>query len=199
VLMLCTLGTGSRIEGASPPQDREKDWAAVGSLPRGTHVKLAQRSGVSLDGRLEDWSDDAVTVRTKTGNVKAPRATVVRVVRVSGSDRTRRAGWGFLAGAIAGAVQGGALVRSNRGAWITVLSAGWGAVGAAIGAASGGHRESVIYESPGSGAGAVGVNERSTDSRFAGRDSRFVIRGLGDSGIRDCPIGDSGLGISDWG
>lgn len=156
-LMLYAIGTGSRIEGASPPQDREKDWAAVGSLPRGTHIKLTQRSGLSIEGRLEDWSDDALTVRTPTGNVKAPRATVVRVVRVSGSDRTRRAGWGFLAGAVAGAAQGGALVLSNRGAWITVLAAGWGAIGAAIGAASGGHRESVIYESPGSGGGAVGV------------------------------------------
>jgi len=150
VVMVCALGMGSRIHGESLGQKRANDWTAVGSVPRGTHVKVAQRIGPPVDGRLEDWSDDAITVRTRTGNAKLSRATIVRVVQVSGSQRSRRAGWGFLVGAAAGAIQGGALVESNRGAWMVALAAGWGSIGALIGAASGSHHESIIYESAGS-------------------------------------------------
>jgi hypothetical protein len=92
VLMLCAIGMGSRVQSQSPAQNHS-DWRAVRFLPMGTHVKVAQRSGPSLEGRLKDWTEDDITVRARTGDVKVPRVDVVRLVRISGTNRSRRAAW----------------------------------------------------------------------------------------------------------
>ncbi len=121
------------------------DWATVVGLRTGVQVRVELSSSGRVEGRLARADEHGLTLAHGDAVRAVARADVRRVITV-GHRKTEKAG----RGAIIGGVLGGALglvAETNRAAWSAILAAGWGAVGALIGAADGfvDREEVVIY------------------------------------------------------
>ena len=129
---------------AQLPAEQDASWSGLSQLPPHTSVRMLLCDGSTRRTRIQSWSADGLLVVSSGDQVRIDRADISQVVRLS-SNRAKRAKLGLLVGATLGAVQGATLVKSNRGQWTVSLAAAWGGIGAAIGAASGGTQESVLY------------------------------------------------------
>lgn len=113
-----------------------QNWESVKRVGRDTKIRVTERSGAATIGSFQSASDSHVDVLTIGGAVQIARDEIYRVERMSAEGRARGAKIGFVIGAVAGATLGAATTKSNRVPWAVTLGAGWGGVGALIGAVS---------------------------------------------------------------
>ncbi len=86
-----------------------------------------------------------MTVANRSVDIR--REDVRRVHRVSGRNVGRLALRGLGIGAAGGATLGAVATTTNKAQWSAFMALGWGAIGAAIGAISGMHRDRIlVYE-----------------------------------------------------
>ena len=118
------------------------------NLVEGTMLQVERRAGGIVGGSLQSVDADRLVLDAAGGPVELLRTTIGRIVRLGARTTARSAKRGFVIGAVIGATQGALTVETNRGAWIGLLAAIEGSVGAVIGAIHGaGKRERMlIYE-----------------------------------------------------
>jgi hypothetical protein len=124
--------------------EQDTYWAELARLPRGSLIKLVRCEGATIRGQMILWTTNSVVLDTSGSQTPIDRASISQIFRIS-SNRATRARWGFVTGATLGAVQGLALTKSNREQWAFLFAAGWGGVGAAIGALTGGQETHVYH------------------------------------------------------
>ena len=141
----CAPRSGAPLSPASLVRD---DWTAVTQVHTGSAVRVTSRANVSLEGRLVAADVSHIAVRTRSGEIRLAR-TEVQTVWAERRQTKRGAKIGFGAGAIAGIAAGLVATRSNRLPWALMLGAGWGGIGALIGALEAPHGSVVIYTAGG--------------------------------------------------
>ena len=146
LVAMMTSACGQRsVAPVVVPRDAEQAWRAVGETAKRTELRIALRDGKTTSGALLDWSPAHLAIVRQDG-VKRIQRQEIRQISVVRSNRGRSAARGLLIGASAGAAQGMLLTQSNRGAFSLAFAAGWGAIGAGIGALAGGQHVTVVYE-----------------------------------------------------
>lgn len=130
------------------------DWSALARRANGRMVRVEATGNRVVPGRLVRVTNDALGIWQGASDRTFARPEVRRVVLVQ-RQTSNGAARGLAIGAIAGGLVGGLAAESNRAPWAFVMALGWGAIGAAIGAASGfsESRETVVYEAPTGSAG----------------------------------------------
>jgi hypothetical protein len=118
---------------AQPLQD---DWDAVKALSAGTTVRIQQSGGRQVEGPVVSVDDAAIAILASGKTFSFDRQSVQQIDRLL-RPVSKRAGLGLLIGASGGAVLGYSTAETNRGLWTALMAAGWGAVGALIGAVDG--------------------------------------------------------------
>ena len=118
---------------AQPLQD---DWEAVKALNAGATVRIQQLGGRQVEGRLVSVDDAVIAIVAEGMTFSFERQSVRQIDRLA-RHVSKRAGLGLLIGAGGGAALGYATAETNRGLWTALMAAGWGAVGALIGAVDG--------------------------------------------------------------
>ena len=125
-------------------------WERVKLIEEGKKVQVKLLSGKTLNGTMEAWSTDGLSIRQgKDKLVPVAKADVTQVAFVTGMSRGRKAAW---AGGITGGVVGGLFVAaclpencdSELAALAVLVTAFWAAVAAGIAALFPQHKE-VIY------------------------------------------------------
>jgi uncharacterized protein YcfJ len=135
-LMLMTIvGSGCAARSAvtlgnvSAPDD----WSAVTTLAIGSSLRIEVSAEPSTTGRLVSVQTNQVTISSGSSPRIFLRSEIRRIVLVQ--RRTgQKAKRGLFIGAIAGGIVGGLTTESNQGSWAAFMAAGWGAIGAALGA-----------------------------------------------------------------
>lgn len=132
------------------PDDGQVSWETVLALPAGTLLQVETGSGEKIEGHVRSVSGNRLLLDTGNTPVDLSQDATRRVVRLGARKTGQYARRGFLIGAGAGAAMGGFGAESNRGAWMTFLAAGWGAIGAAIGALDGVRTRdaTLVYQAP---------------------------------------------------
>jgi hypothetical protein len=88
-----------------PVQGRDKaQWGNLQSLQSDQKVTLTQTSGREVKGRFREFSERAITIQTKTGDISVQRADVQQVTTGSGLIRMRNSAIGMGIGAGVGAL-----------------------------------------------------------------------------------------------
>jgi hypothetical protein len=82
----------------------KSSWANVENLRPGSKLTVIQSDEHREKGRFRQASEQAITIRTKRGNVEIARAQVVKITSPSKQRRLRNAGIGAGAGAGIGAL-----------------------------------------------------------------------------------------------
>ena len=143
----CAHGNGTHLGGIGRAADCPVGtWESVQGVSGGTRISVAQVGGASTEGEVVSVNGNGLVVSSKGKAVEIPRTAVEQVAVVTGVDHATGAKWGFLVGAGAGALVGGLAVESKRGAWMLMLSEGWGALGAVVGALGSESQSQVIYQ-----------------------------------------------------
>ena len=132
------------------PDNGQASWETVLALPVGTLLQVETRSGERFEGCVQPVSGKGLLLHTGKTSVELSQDATRKVVQLSARKTGQRARRGFLIGAGLGAAMGGFGAESNRVAWMTALAAGWGAIGAAIGALDGVRTRdaTLVYQSP---------------------------------------------------
>lgn len=146
VAILSSGGCAARSAAASGNASAPDDWSAVTRLAPGTTLRVEVSAGSSTTGRLVSAQTNQVTIWVGSLQRTFLRPEIRRVVLVQ--RRTgQKAKRGFIIGAIAGGLVGGLTTESNQVPWAAFLAAGWGAIGAAIGASDGffDREETLVY------------------------------------------------------
>jgi len=120
------------------------DWTAVANTAAGAQVRLDLVGAATEKGELARIDATHVVI-VAGGETKPFPRDVMRRIFVR-SERKGAAKQGFLVGFGVGALQGYALTRSNRVLLAALFGAGWGALGAGVGAIRGiGEDETLVY------------------------------------------------------
>jgi hypothetical protein len=132
------------------PDNGQTSWETVLALPVGTFLQVETGSGEKIEGHVRSVSGNRLLLDTGNAAVELSQDATQRVVRLGARKTGQRARRGFLIGAGLGAAMGGFGAKSNRLAWMTFLAAGWGAIGAAIGALDGVKTRdaTLVYQAP---------------------------------------------------
>jgi hypothetical protein len=145
VVVVCTLGT------AAEGQDRH-DWQSLGQLRAGDSIRLSLKTGPA-EGAFQNWTPQQVTA----GTVTARREDVLKIERFrpGGRGRGKSAAVGALIGFGGGFAIGASVGGCHQGEFLCphisrgVFGAGFGFVGATVGAAIGAllprHTKELIY------------------------------------------------------
>lgn len=147
----CAARSAAALESVPAPHD----WSAVAGLATGSAIRVEISAGPSTTGRLVSVQMNQVTILAGGSQQKFLRPEIHRVVLVQ--RRTgQKAKRGLMVGAIAGGLVGGLATKSNSVPWAAFLAAGWGAIGAAIGASDGfsDRKETLVYVATNTTAGA---------------------------------------------
>jgi hypothetical protein len=150
------LGFSILILGTALTARDLTDWQNLRQLSATRGIEVVKKDGEAVKGSLARFSDDAITLQTKQGEVTVVRTDVSRV-RLR-SHRTRNtligAGIGAGAGAAVGAGLGVRLENESGGDFANLKGAvigGFAAAGALVGAITGtflGGRHAEIYRAP---------------------------------------------------
>jgi uncharacterized protein YcfJ len=138
----CAARSAVAVSSALAPDD----WSAVTRLATGTALRVEVLAEPSTMGRLVSVQTDQVTISSRSSQRTFLRPEIRRVALVQ--RRTgEKAKRGLVIGAIAGGLVGGLTTESNRGSWAAFMAAGWGAIGAVIGASDGffDREETLVY------------------------------------------------------
>lgn len=138
----CAARSAVALGNAAAPDD----WSAVTRLATGSALRVEVSAEPSTTGRLVSAQTNQVTISAGSSQRTFLRPEIRRVVLVQ--RRTgQKAKRGFIIGAIAGGLVGGLGTKSNQVPWAAFLAAGWGAIGATIGASDGffDREETLVY------------------------------------------------------
>lgn len=116
---------------------KRSSWAAVQALPAGSSVSVQLWTSPALEGDIVSSNGEQLVVLLGGAAIRLQRLAIRRITLVGNRTVARRARWGFLIGAIAGATVGATTAETNRGRWALFLSGGWGGLGALFGAIDG--------------------------------------------------------------
>jgi len=136
---------------AAPAATRDDaDWNNLKTLKPGQRIGVIQADGKRTEGAFAGFSDVAITIRTDT-DVALPKDSVARVYRKPRLNRAIRTALGAGIGVAFGAVLNGTIGQYLRNEAHDTSPALWigagAAVGAGIGAASGGS-DRTVYRRP---------------------------------------------------
>ena len=146
LMAIFSSGCAARSVVALRNAPASDDWSAVTRLATGTSLRVEVSAEPSTTGRLVSVQANQVTISSGSWQRTFLRPEIRRVVLVQ--RRTgEKAKRGLVIGAIAGALVGGLTTESNQGSWAAVMAAGWGAIGAVIGASDGffDREETLVY------------------------------------------------------
>jgi hypothetical protein len=121
-------------------------WSPVRALPNGARIEVEHGSAAST-GRFEAADAGRLVMLVDGTRVEIDRASIGRVLQRTHARRT----WalrGLLVGAGAGAIWGAVSTVTNQVPWSLTLGAGWGGLGAVIGALTAPERHVVVYRAP---------------------------------------------------
>jgi len=126
-------------------------WERVKLIEDGKKVQVKLLSGVTVNGKMEGWSTDGLSVRQgKNRVVPVAKADIAQVAMVGGMSRGRKALWagGIVGGGLGGVLVAGCASSGGCDVPLAALFAGsvllYGGVAAGIAALFPQHRE-VIY------------------------------------------------------
>lgn len=130
-------------------------WERTKLIEQGKNVSVKLHSGQMLQGRMESWNTDGLSVRQGNDKVvPVAKSDVAQVAMVTGMSRGRKAAYaGLIAGGIGGGLTAVACVNSSSTCDVppAALAAGgalvWGGIAAGIAALFPQHKE-VIYAAP---------------------------------------------------
>ncbi len=90
-------------------------WERLKLIENGKKVQVKLHSGKTLNGKMEEWRTDGVSVRQgKNKVVAAAKADVAEVAMVSGMSRKRKFAWGAgITGGVYSGLLGGACAASR--------------------------------------------------------------------------------------
>lgn len=127
----------------------QHEWAAVIRLETGNTIRVENAAGDAIEGQFVRASSDDVTITMGSGAQTLLRATVQRLLLLE-RRTAQKAKRGWLVGTVAGGLVGALATKSNRVPWTLFMSAGWGAIGAGIGASDGffDRKASTVYQAP---------------------------------------------------
>ncbi len=117
-------------------QGLQDDWDAVKALRAGATVRIQQFGWRQVEGRLVSVDDAVIMIDAEGTTLSLDRQSIHQIERF-GRQVRKRAGLGLLIGAGGGAVLGYSTAETNRALWTPLMAAGWGAIGALIGAVDG--------------------------------------------------------------
>jgi uncharacterized protein YcfJ len=146
VAILSSGGCAARSATALGNTSAPDDWFAVTRLAPGTVLRVEVSAGSATTGRLVSAQTNQVTISAGSSQRTFLRPEIRQVVLVQ--RRTgQKAKRGFIIGAIAGGLVGWLTTESNQLPWAAFLAAGWGAIGATIGASDGffDREETLVY------------------------------------------------------
>ena len=112
VLMLGFLGIGA--VNAAEPKSTQANWENLKHLAAGEEVRVVLNDGKSYAAKFQDFSDEAIVVRTSTGEQTFSRQDVLRVSAKREPHRMRNAIIGAAAGCGAGLGIAAAYASSQR-------------------------------------------------------------------------------------
>ncbi len=125
-------------------------WSNLGALRRGDRIGIIQSNQKRIEGRFQSVTDSAVTIQA-CNEIAIPKDEVIRVYRRPGMRRLNRALIGAAAGVAAGAILSATAGDRFRNEGADVPAGQWvgggAAVGAAIGALTGGG-DHEVYRKP---------------------------------------------------
>jgi hypothetical protein len=133
-------------------------WKRITLIKQGRNVAVKLQSGKTLNGKMEGWNPEGLTVRQgKDKVVPVVKSDVAQVAIVSGlSRRSMAASGGLIAGGIGGGLSGAACASLGCGAlsvWVGALAfAVVGGIAAGIAALFPPHKE-VMYTAAASAPG----------------------------------------------
>jgi hypothetical protein len=135
-MLLCgafgLTGCAVRSTAVAAPKPSVADWERVISVERGTILKVLTASG-AVTGHFVSAEGDELRVLADAREIAIAKSDVQRVSVQRGRIR-QKVKRGFALGALAGGLVGALTTQSNRLSWTAFLAAGWGGVGALIGA-----------------------------------------------------------------
>ena len=131
-------------------------WERVKLIEPGKKVSVKLLSGQTVNGRMEAWSADGLSVRQgKDKLLPLAQPTIAQVAMVTGMSRGRKA---LYAGVITGGITGGLTAAACASSYsycdfpavgiFAIVAGFWGGVAAGIAALFPPHKE-VIYTAPG--------------------------------------------------
>ncbi len=134
-------------------------WDRVKLIEPGKKVEVRLHSGKSVNGKMEAWTAEGITVRRKAELSMVPKSDILRVALVTGTSRARRAAWaGLITGGILGTIGGIACASSSCSEFEAGVVAGgtaaWAGIAAGIAALFPQSKE-VIYTAPAFAAAAT--------------------------------------------
>jgi len=135
-----------RVQGVLP-DSQPTEWSSVTRLGPGALVRIEDAAHNVVAGRFVRADHCGVTLANEVSSQTVLQSDVERVTLISRltASKAKRGG---IAGTVAGGLAGTLTVKSNRVPWGLLLAAGWGAVGALIGASDGfaDRKETVVYQ-----------------------------------------------------
>lgn len=112
VLMLGFLGIGA--VNAVEPKSTQANWERLKHLAAGEEVRVVLNDGKSYAAKFQNFSDEAIVVRTSSGEQSFSRRDVLRVSAKKEPHRMRNAIIGAAAGCGAGLGIAAAYASSQR-------------------------------------------------------------------------------------
>jgi len=188
LMAMFSCGCAARSAVALGNAAASDDWSAVTRLATGSALRVEVSAEPSTTGRLVSAQTNQVTISTGSSQRTLLRPEIRRVILVQ--RRTgQRAKRGLIIGAIAGGLVGGLGTKSNQVPWAAFLAAGWGAIGATIGAADGffDREETLVYLASNVTAGARVSCTRESDSPSSSRLPLLFLLSRRTSGACTCP------------
>ena len=146
LMAIVSSGCAARSAVALRNTPAPDDWSAVARLATGTALRVEASAQPSTTGRLVSVQTNQITISSGSSQRTFLQPEIRRVVLVQ--RRTgQKAKRGLIIGAVAGGLVGGLTTESNQGSWAAFMAAGWGAIGAVIGASEGffDREETLVY------------------------------------------------------
>ena len=140
-----TVAASAQAKGVN---DKHDQWNAVMALPAETDIEVQSVSGDVIRGHFQFASQVRLMVDADSHALDLPHSGVQSITVVGHRLIARDAWCGFLIGAGVGAVEELRAVKTNRGHWVAVMSAGEGSLGGIIGALHGAvtRERTMVYE-----------------------------------------------------
>ena len=127
-------------QGAKVSAQSSGDWSAINSVPSGDKLLVKLKNGQSVEGSLNSFSNDAVSLSVKGKSMDVKRDEVLSVYHVTGKSATKATLIGLAVGAGGGTAIGLAGSSGNSGGFDKIdhaVTAGLAVIGAGAGATIG--------------------------------------------------------------
>jgi len=139
-LIIVTTCSSTVVAGQGGSTQTAGDWSAINSVPSGDKLLVKLKNGQSVEGSLNSFSNDAVSLSVKGKSMDVRRDEVQSVYHVTGKSATKATLIGLAVGAGGGTAIGLAGSSGNSGGFDKIdhaVTAGLAVIGAGAGATIG--------------------------------------------------------------